>query len=69
MLSKEIAAKVRGHISEQTVSEKVDQFFKHGNTFLLLELMTLRQEVESLREKLQHKRENERSSLRALLAP
>ena len=69
MLSKEIAAKVRGHISEQTVSEKVDQFFKHGNTFLLLELMTLRQEVESLREKLQHKRENKRSSLRALLAP
>jgi len=69
MLSKEIAAKVRGHISEQTVSEMVNQFFRHGNTFLLLEVMSLRKEVESLREELQHQRENKRSSLRKLLAP
>jgi hypothetical protein len=69
MLSKEIAAKVRGHISEQTVSEMVDRFFRHGNTFLLLELMNLRREVESLREELQHQRESKRSSLRKLLAP
>jgi DNA mismatch repair ATPase MutS len=68
MLSKEIAAKVRGHISEQTVSEMVDHFFRHGNTFLLLELMNLRKEVESLREEL-HQRENKRSSLRTLLVP
>ncbi len=57
LLSKEISAKVRGQISEQTVTEKVDQFFKHGNTFLLLELVSLRREVESLREELQHQRE------------
>ncbi len=69
MLSKEIADKVRGYISEQTVSEMVDQFFRHGNTFLLLELMNLRKEVESLREELQHQRESKRSSLRKLLAP
>jgi len=68
MLSKEIAAKVRGHISEQTVSEMVNHFFRHGNTFLLLELMNLRKEVESLREELQHKRESKRSSLRKLVA-
>jgi len=68
MLSKEISAKVRGHISEQTVSEMVDHFFRHGNTFLLLELMNLRKEVESLREEL-HQRENKRSSLRKLLVP
>ena len=68
MLSKEIAAKVRGHISEQTVSEMVDHFFRHGNTFLLLELMNLRKEVESLREEL-HQREDKRSSLRTLLVP
>jgi DNA mismatch repair ATPase MutS len=68
MLSKEIAAKVRGHISEQTVSEMVDHFFRHGNTFLLLELMNQRREVESLREEL-HQRENKRSSLRTLLVP
>lgn len=66
MLSKEIAAKVRGHISEQTVSEMVDHFFRHGNTFLLLELVNLRKEVESLREEL-HQRDNKQSSLRKLL--
>jgi DNA mismatch repair ATPase MutS len=68
MLSKEIAAKVRGHISEQIVSEMVDQFFRHGNTFLLLELMNLRKEVESLREEL-HQRESKQSSLHTLLVP
>ena len=66
MLSKEITAKVRGYISEETVSETVDQFFRHGNTFLLLELMNLRKEVESLREEL-HQKKNKRSSLRTLL--
>jgi hypothetical protein len=68
MLSKELAAKVRGHISEQTVSEMVDHFFMHGNTFLLLELMNLRKEVESLREELSQ-RENKRSSLHTLPVP
>ena len=67
MLSKEIAAKVRGHISEDTVSEKVDQFFKQGNTFLLKELINLRSEVKSLREELEHKMENKHNSLRKLL--
>ena len=67
MLSKEISAKVRGQINEQTVSEKVDQFFKHGNTFLLVELMNLRREVKSLREELQDYRENKQNSLRALI--
>ena len=66
MLSKEIAAKVRGHISEQTVSEMVDHFFRHGNTFLLLELINLRKEVESLREEL-HQTDDKQRSLRKLL--
>jgi len=69
LLSKEISAQVRGQISEKTVSEKVDQFFKHGNTFLLLELMNLRREVKSLREELQYYRENKQDSLRALIVP
>ncbi|TET24423.1 MAG: hypothetical protein E3J73_08280 [Candidatus Bathyarchaeum sp.] len=70
MLSKEITAKVRGYISEETVSETVDQFFRHGNTFLLLELMSLRMEVKSLREELQSQRERKRqSSFRALVVP
>jgi DNA mismatch repair ATPase MutS len=58
MLSKEITSKVKDHISEQTVTEKVDQFFKHGNTFLLMELMNLRREVQSLREELEQQREH-----------
>jgi hypothetical protein len=66
MLSKELAAKVGGHISEQTVSEMVDHFFRHGNTFLLLELVNLRKEVESLREEL-HKSDDKQNSLRKLL--
>jgi hypothetical protein len=68
MLSKELTAKVRGHISEQTVSEMVDQFFRHGNTFLLLELVNLRKEVESLREEL-HQSDNKQNTLRKLLVP
>ena len=68
MLSKEITSKVRGQINEQIVSEKVDQFFKHGNTFLLMELMNLRREVQSLREELQQQKENNKhETLRALL--
>jgi hypothetical protein len=68
MLSKEITSKVKGHISEEIVSEKVDQFFRHGNTFLLLELISLRREVKSLREELQHQRDQKKqNTLRALL--
>jgi polyhydroxyalkanoate synthesis regulator phasin len=68
MLAKELAAKVGSHISGQTVSEMVDNFVKYGNMFLLLELVNLRKEVESLREEL-HQRKNKRSSLRPLLVP
>ena len=68
MLSKEIAYKVKGHISGQTISEMVDQFFKYGNTFLLLELITLRNEVKSLREELQQQKEHkQQNSLRELV--
>ena len=68
MLSKEITSKVNGQISEQTVTEKVDQFFKHGNTFLLMELMSLRREVQSLREELEQQREQKNhNSIRTLI--
>jgi len=67
MLSKEIASKGREHINEQTVSEKVDQFFKHGNTFLLLELISLRNEVESLREEIKQQKGNKKQTLSELL--
>ena len=69
LLSKDISTRVRGQISEQTVSEKVDQFFKHGNTFLLLELMSLRLEVKNLREELQCYRDKKQKTLNALIVP
>ena len=70
MLLKEITAKVRGHISEETVSETVDQFFRHGNTFILIELISLKMEIKSLREELLLQREQKkRDTLRALLIP
>jgi hypothetical protein len=69
MLSKEIAHKVKGHISEKLVSEMVDQFFMHGNTFLLIELMRLTSEVKSLREELQNQQDDKINSLRTLIVP
>ena len=70
MLTKEITAKVRGHISEETVSETVDQFFRHGNTFLLLEIISLKREIKSLREELLQQRDQKKQdTLRALLIP
>jgi hypothetical protein len=66
MLSKELAAKTKGQISEQTISEMVEHFFRHGNTFLLLELINLRKEVENLREEL-YQNDNKQATLRKLL--
>ena len=53
MLVKEIVSKVNGNVNEETVTKKVDQFFKHGNTFILFELLNLRNEVKHLREELE----------------
>jgi transcriptional regulator NrdR family protein len=70
ILSKEISNKVGDKISEQTISEKVSQFVRHGNLFLLFEVMTLRKEIESLKEEIQHQRNNEkRKSVHALYIP
>ncbi|MBN1784851.1 MAG: hypothetical protein JW815_03865 [Candidatus Bathyarchaeota archaeon] len=65
MLTKELAAKVKGQMSEETVSEMVEHFFRHGNTFLLLELLNLRNEIESLREEQQS--DNKQKTLSKLL--
>jgi hypothetical protein len=69
MLSKEIAQKVKGQISEETVSENVDQFFRHGNMFLFLELMLLRKEVKSLRKELQQWQDDKIDSSRKVMLP
>ena len=68
MLTKEISCMVKGQISEQIISETVDEFFKHGNMFLFMELIRLKCEVKSLREELQqHKENNKQNTLHALL--
>ena len=69
MLSKEISNKVRGQISEETVSETVNQFFKQGNAFILLELINLRSELKSLKKEFQGKTENKLNPLQKLLVP
>ena len=68
MLTKEISYMVKGQISEQIISETVDEFFKHGNMFLFMELISLKCEVKSLREVLQQHKENKKqNTLHALL--
>ncbi|MFA5364825.1 MAG: hypothetical protein WC325_06555 [Candidatus Bathyarchaeia archaeon] len=67
MLSKEMAAKLGGNISEQTVSETVDKFFRHGNAFLLLEVMNLKNEIKTLREELEQRKNSKAQTLRDLL--
>jgi len=70
ILSKEICDKVGDKISEQTVSEKVSQFVRHGNVFLLFEIMSLRKEIARLKEEIQHQRNSERrKSVHALSVP
>jgi hypothetical protein len=66
MLSKEIATKVRGHISQKSISEKIEQFFKQGNAFLLLEILDLRNEVKSLKKELKHQRNKKTNSISKL---
>ena len=54
MFSKELASKVRGQIDEKIICDTVDQFFKQGNAFLLLEIIKLRCEVNNLKETNEH---------------
>lgn len=50
ILLKEMLKKVGDQISEEIVAEKVNQFIKYGNVFLLFEVMSLRKEIEKIRE-------------------
>ena len=69
-LSKEISNKVGGKISEQTIYEKVDQFARRGNLFLLFEVISLRKEIERLKEEIQNQRNiKRRKSVHALSVP
>jgi len=50
VLLKEILEKVGDKISEQTISEKINHFLKSGNMFLLFEVMSLKKEIERIKE-------------------
>ena len=53
ILLKEVSDRVGDKISEQTVAEKVNQFVRYGNLFLLFEVMSLRKEIERIKEEMQ----------------
>ena len=53
MLLEEVFEKVGDKMSKQAVAEKVSQFLKFGNVFLLFEVVSLRGEIEKLREEIQ----------------
>jgi len=57
-LLKEIFDKVGDKISEQTIAEKINQFLRHGNMFLLFEVMSLRKEIERMKEQIRLQSKN-----------
>lgn len=52
ILLTELLRKVGDRISEEVVAEKVSQFIKYGNVFLLFEVMSLRKEIERIKEEI-----------------
>lgn len=52
LLLEELSAMVGDKVSKQTLEEKINQFAKYGSLFLFAELMSLRRELERLREEL-----------------
>lgn len=50
VLLKEILEKIGDKISEQTISENISHFLKSGNMFLLFEVMSLKKEIERIKE-------------------
>jgi hypothetical protein len=53
ILLKEISDRVGDKISEQTITQKVNQFLKYGNVFLFFEIMSLRKEIERIKEEIE----------------
>ena len=59
MLLEEVFEKVGDKMSKQVVAEKVRQFLKFGNVFLLFEVVSLRGEIEKLREEMRDSKVND----------
>ncbi len=66
ILLTEMLKKVGDTISEETIAEKVDQFIKYGNVFLLFELMSLRKEIERIKEEILANFEHSKTPLNRL---
>ena len=52
-------ANVGDKVSRQTLEEKINQFTKYGSLFLFVESMSLRKELEKLKEELSSLRNEE----------
>ncbi len=52
MLLRDILESVGDSLHPETVATKVTQYCKHGNIFLFCEVMTLRKELEKMREQI-----------------
>lgn len=52
LLLDEVFARVGDKVSKRTLEEKVDQFTKYGVVFLFVEVMSLRREIEKLKEEI-----------------
>jgi len=52
ILLKELSDRIGDKISEQTIAEKVNQFVKYGHVFLFFEVMSLRKEIERIKEEI-----------------
>ena len=50
---KEVVKTVGDKVGEQSTSEKVEQFAKHGNLYLFFEVITLRKEIEQLKKEVE----------------
>ncbi|MCW4055255.1 MAG: hypothetical protein NWE82_00565 [Candidatus Bathyarchaeota archaeon] len=53
MFLKEVVQKVGERVGEQSTTDKVEQFAKHGTLFLFFEVLNLRREVERLKREIE----------------
>jgi hypothetical protein len=52
---KEVVQKVGDSVGDQSTTEKVEQFAKHGTLYLFFEIINLRKELERLKKEIEFK--------------
>jgi len=53
---KEVVKKVGDRVGDQSTTEKVEHFAKHGTLFLFFEVLNLRKEIERLKKEVKTKK-------------